>query len=232
MAEIPQPNIESQPQTPPPTPETKTETPPKETKETSTESTPKPSEEDKSLLNQPAKEGEPPKDALKGAPETYADFKVPEGFTLDKVVAEEAGKLFKGMNLTQEQGQDLVDFYVNKTKEAAEAPFKLWSETQKKWVEEIKADPELGGKLDQVRATVARAIDGLGDPKLASEFREAMDYTGAGNNPAFIRVFSKLAALVTEGTPIKPGQPVQLKSAPKSAAQAMYPNLPSNANQG
>src|SRR6266550_6160401 len=126
-----------------------------------------------------------------GAPDKYSDFTVPEGFTLDETVAKEAGDLFKGMNLPQAQAQQLVDFYVAKTREANEAPFKLWADTQEKWINEVKADSQIGSKLQQVKATISKAIDGLGDPKLASEFREAMDYTGAGNNPAFIRAFFK-----------------------------------------
>src|SRR5258708_4608855 len=53
-----------------------------------------------------------------GAPETYADFKVPDGYTLDADVAKEATTIFKALNLGQDQAQQLVDFYVGKTTEA------------------------------------------------------------------------------------------------------------------
>jgi hypothetical protein len=165
-----------------------------------------------------------------GAPEKYEDFKVPEGFELDEKVAAEIAPIFKDLGLNQAQAQRLVDFYTAKTQESADAPMKLWRETQDRWVNEIKADPEIGGKLDQVKVTVSRAIDSLGDPKLASEFKEAMDYTGAGNNPAFIKAFYKLAQRVTEGTPVAGGKPSSLgqvnpSAPPKSAAARLYPNL-------
>lgn len=143
----------------------------------------------------------------------------------------EAAGVFKELNLPQEGAQRLVDLYTKQIQEAVEAPFKLWQQTQEKWISEIKTDPEIGGKLDQVKTTVARAIDGLGDPKLAADFRQAMDYTGAGNNPAFIRAFYKLASKLTEGGfvsgrgPAPQGQRANGASRP-SAAQAMYPGGP------
>jgi hypothetical protein len=155
---------------------------------------------------------------------------VPEGFVLDEAVNKEAMGLFKGMNISQEQGQQLVDFYVKHTTESANQPYEVWSSMQEKWVNEVKADPQLGPRLNEVKQTISRAIDGLGDAKLASEFREAMDYTGAGNNPAFIRTFFKLAQMVTEGKHIAGNGPSvhgqRERQGNVSAAGAMYPNLP------
>jgi len=147
-------------------------------------------------------------------------------------VAAEASKIFKGMNLNQDQAQQLVDFYTAKTTESANQPYQVWNEMQEKWVKEVKADPVMGSRLNEIKTTISRAIDGLGDPKLAQEFRAAMDYTGAGNNPAFIRAFWKLSQMVTEGTHVAgngPSPAGQRRAGEMpSAAQAMYPNLPSN----
>lgn len=202
-------------QSPPPT-----ETPKPETTEA------KPAEEEKSVLNK-----EEPKEAkaAEGPPEKY-EFKLPEGFELDETVATEVSALFKDLGLSQAHAQRLVDFYSKQSQQAAEAPFKLWADTQKKWVDEIKADPQIGGKLSEVRSTVARAIDGLGDTKLAADFREAMDITGAGNNPAFIRAFFKLAQQVTEGGHVAGNGPspkgqVGPADRPASPGRALYPNL-------
>ena len=135
------------------------------------------------------------------------------------------------LNLTQDQAQSLVDFYTAKTTEAASAPYKLWADTQEAWVNEIKADPEIGGKLPQVKQTIAKAIDTLG-PQLAAQFREAMDFTGSGNNPAFIKAFYKIAQQITEGSHVSGRNPSSFGqsapgSKPASAAAAMYPGLPS-----
>lgn len=198
-----------------PTPEPATAEPSKtETKQT--EPTAKPS-----LVN------EKDDSAPAGAPEKYEPFKAPEGYEIN----DEVNTLFKELNLPQDAGQKLVDFYVKQAQEALEAPYKTWEETQSRWIEEVKADREIGTKLPQVKATIAKAIDGLGDAKLAADFRQAMDYTGAGNNPAFIKAFFKLASLVTEGSHVAGNGPSELgqrapDAAPPSAARALYPNLP------
>jgi hypothetical protein len=151
---------------------------------------------------------------------------------MDEGVNKEAIDIFKGLNLTQAQGQQLVDFYVKHTSESANAPYEAWNKMQDDWVKEVKADPELGPKLNEVKTTLSRAIDVVsgGDTKLATAFRDAMDYTGAGNNPAFIRMFYKLAQMVTEGKHVAGGGPSPQgqtnKQQPMSAAGAMYPTLP------
>lgn len=170
------------------------------------------------------------KDGATGAPEKYETFKVPEGFTLDETVSAEASTLFKGMDLTQDEAQQLVDFYVKQTNEVADAPYKLYNDMREEWRGKVKADAEIGHKLPTVKATVSKAIDSLGDPTLAKDFREAMDLTGAGDNPAFIKAFYKLALRLTEGAHVSGTGPSTLGqkapgAAPKSAASAMYPNL-------
>ena len=182
-------------------------------------------EGDKTLLNK--------KDEAKpaGAPEKYEAFKVPEGFVLDEAVAKEAGDIFKNLGLDQAQGQSLVDFYAAKTKEAAEQPYNEYLKMREGWQNDVKADPEIGSRLPQVKETVSRALDSLGDPKLAADFRAAMDLTGAGDHPAFIKAFYKLAQQVTEGKAVKgmgPSTAGQQEpgKAPPSAAHALYPNLP------
>lgn len=202
-----------------------------------TETTPKPetdaADPDKSLLNKDA-----PKAADKGAPETYADYTVPEGFTLDPAVKTDADKLFKEAGLTQEQAQAFVDFYTAKAKDAFEQPFKAFQDQRKEWRSTAEADPELRGKLGpggEVLTTIAKALDGLNDAKLASEFRQAMDYTGAGDNPAFIKAFFLMAQRLTEGShvagrgpsPAGQGRPGTVRT----PAGDLWPNLPSAANQ-
>jgi len=206
--------------------QTQTTSPGATTPQTSTTATETPS-----LANQPGESLANQKAASEGgAPETYANWNVPEGFTLDETVSKEIGGIFKGLNLSQEQGQKLVDFYTAKTAESANQPYQVWQETQEQWIKEVKADRELGPRLNEVKTTISKAIDGLNDPKLARDFREAMDFTGAGNNPAFIRAFWKLAQMVTEGGHVAGGGPSaqgqRRQGETPSAARAMYPNLP------
>jgi len=158
---------------------------------------------------------------------------VPDGFTLDEDLAKEIGPKFKGMNLNQTQAQELVDFYVTHTKEAANAPFELWRQTQENWVKEVRADPVLGPRIPQVTQSISRMIDTVAgaNTKIAADFRQAMDFTGAGNHPGFIRMFYEISKLITEGTHVAGRGPSPAGQRPPgqmpSAAQAMYPNLPS-----
>jgi len=192
------------------------------------------------LLTEPAPEGKTlltEKDtAPTGAPEKYEDFKAPDGWAdkgweLDKEILTEASPLFKELNLSQDQAQKLVDFYAQTSAKASEASANSVIQQNEEWVKAVKADPEIGPRLATVKATVSKAIDSLG-PELGSAFREAMDYTGVGNHPAFIKAFYKLAQRLTEGShvagkgPSEHGQTNPAR-APKSAASALYPNLPS-----
>jgi len=201
---------------------------------TTTEATSPPSE-DKSLVNQTEKSlaNQAPPAAGDGAPDAYEAFNVPEGYILDEETAKEAGGIFKTMNLTQTQAQKLVDFYVAKTNDTLNQPYEAWRQTQQKWVQEVKNDPFMGPRLNHVTSTISKAIDVVAknNPALAEGFRSVMDFTGAGNNPHFIRMFYEMASLITEGGhvagrgPSPVGQQAPGQGVP-TAARAMYPNLP------
>lgn len=222
--------LANEPEARTPTGEIKDQTPPT-TPSTETKPTETPKADEKpSIVNAGEKPTEPAK--AQGAPEKYEAFKVPEGYEMPEEVTKEVNTMFKDLNLSQEGAQKLIDYYHTKNQEAAEAPFKLWEKTQEEWQTAVKLDPEVGPKLNEVRQTISKAIDGIGDPKLASDFRSAMDYTGAGNNLAFIKAFYRLAQKVTEGGhvagtgPAKFGQTAPGTTDKPTAARALYPNLP------
>lgn len=173
-----------------------------------------------------------------GAPETYTDFTAPEGYTLDPKAIEAATPIFKELGLTQDQAQRLVAFHASQMIEAAKAPAATYEATRTQWQTAVKSDPELiaavsGGKtgLEAVKLDISRALTGLNDPKLAADFKAAMDLTGAGDHPAFVKALWKLSAFVTEGKPVTGagpsphGQRAPGVAEKPSPAQAMYPNL-------
>ena len=164
-------------------------------------------------------------------PEAYADFTAPEGITLDPELLKEATPLFKEFKLPQEGAQKLVDLY-NKHVGGLRAELLAGIEkTRSEWRDQIKADTEIGSKLDAVKVEIGRAKDKLPEP-IRQAFNEAMDFTGAGDHPAIVRAFYELAKLVNEGThvtgkaPSTLGQTNDGKAARPTAAQALYPNLP------
>jgi hypothetical protein len=196
------------------------------TKNGETKSTPT-SNEGKSLINQ---DGEAPKEEAKkaeGPPEKYEFKDLPEGFE----VPEAAQERFKKNGLTQEQANDMVQFHKELLEEAQKAPFSVWKEMNDGWVADVQKDPEYKGNLTNVRANISKFIDGIGDAGLAESFREAMDLTGAGNNPAFVKFMFRMAQQFNEGTHVAGNGPSRFgQLAPGSTdrptpARALYPNL-------
>jgi hypothetical protein len=151
----------------------------------------------------------------------YADFSLPEGAVLDGELLEAASGLFADSGLSQEQAQKFIDLAVSREKAQAEAGLRAFVDLQTKWVSEVKADPEIGGdKLQAAIASAARAIDHLAVPGL----REALDLTGAGNNPAIVKAFARIGQMIAEDR-FRPGN-----SAPsttlRSPAEVIYGAAP------
>lgn len=166
-------------------------------------------------------------------PEKY-EFTAPEGITFDEPTLAEASTLFKELGLSQENAQKLVDFQAKQMKSISEAPYTAYNAMREGWQNEVKADKEIGNILPKVKETIGRALDTLGDASLVTSFKEAMNLTGSGDHPAFVKAFYKLSQMVVEGRhvsgsgPSPHGQSTKGTAAAPSAAQAMYPNLPSS----
>lgn len=168
-----------------------------------------------------------------GAPESYTPFKVPEGRELDAKVVDRATPIFRELGLSQDNAQKLVDFYNEVISEHNQTSADLVKSMREGWVKQINEDKEMGGKLDTIKADLGRAYTHL-PPDLIKDFKAAMDLTGAGDHPAFVKAFWKLAQLVNEGThvsgsgPSKHGQAAPETNSRPSLAAAMYPTLPSS----
>jgi hypothetical protein len=172
-----------------------------------------------------------PKDGTSIVPETY-EFTPPEGYQLNSELIEKATPIFKELGLTQEQAQKLVSFQAEQQLAAANAPQEAYNTMRENWRKEVFADKSLasGDKLlPEVSAGIAKAIESLG-PEIAKPFREIMDLSGVGDNPAFVRAMFKFSQAFTEGThvtgkgPAPTGQTAP-DAKPVSIANAMYPNL-------
>lgn len=167
-----------------------------------------------------------------GAPDKYEAFTPPDGYTLDAATITAAEPIFRELGLNQAQAQKLVDFHAGEMVKAAKGPADVMNTMREGWQNEVKADPEIGGILPQVKETIGRALDSLGDPKLVESFRDAMDLTGAGDHLAFIKAFYKMSQAIVEGKhvsgsgPSPHGQSASGKTERPSAATALYPNNP------
>lgn len=169
-------------------------------------------------------------------PDKY-DFKAPEGYTLDSKFVEEATPILKELGLSNDAAQKLVDLQSKHSIETADAALRAYEDTRTAWRGEVIKDPALGdgkeGLKPEVKAQIATAITAVGDVKAQEAFKEAMDLTGVGDNPAFVRAVAAWGKLLSEGTLVRGGNPspagqTSPGSGPRSAAAAMYPNLPTS----
>lgn len=154
-------------------------------------------------------------------PVKYEAFKLPEGMTLDETKLGEFTKLAGEAKVSQEVAQKLVDLYADELKAVTEAPYRAWSELQNQWRTEVKEDPVIGGaNLDKNLAATKAGLNALLGEE-APKFYEALNVTGAGNNPAILRGLFKAAAPHAPATPVA-GTPGNLNG--KSAGEKLYPN--------
>jgi hypothetical protein len=167
------------------------------------------------------------------APVTYTDFTLPDGLNKDSPLlgtfAAEAGKL----GIPQDQAQALVSAVGAKMAELASAggeaqaaaQLAVWASTNEAWQAEIRADPEIGGaKFEAMKTNVARLFDDYVGPVNSPErkaLNEALLRTGAGNNPALVRAFARIAAAHTEGGFVS-GAPARGVA---DIATLMYPSM-------
>ena len=174
---------------------------------------------------------EPPKEEAPEprAPEEYAEFAKPEGVEFDEAGLAEFKSFAKEQDLTQEQAQKLLEFGGAKIKAQAEAPQRLWAETQAKWQKEVKDDPDIGGtRFVESIATAAKVFEPgeanpfVGSAEEAKGLKEALNATGAGNNPAIVKMFVKMGRLLSEPGGLS-GKP--LTSTKEDLLDKLYPTM-------
>lgn len=172
----------------------------------------------------------------KTAPEKY-EFKAPEGTEFDQATLDKVTPIFKELGLSQDQAQKLVDFYAEQSTQAAEAPVKFYAEMRDGWRKEVIADKALGNGVDnlrpEVKAGVAAVINSLGT--LAEPFREAMNLTGVGDHPAFVKALFAFSTRLGEGKHIAGNGPSKFGQTRPGGpngpgAAALYPNLKSGSD--
>lgn len=141
-----------------------------------------------------AKEGEA-EAKPQGAPEEYADFSLPEGYTLDAELGGELKTLAKELNLTQEQAQKLADLGAKQSSKFQSVQAEALKAAQETWAAEAKADKDYGGdKFGENIATAKKALDTFGNDALKTMLNE----TGLGNHPEVIRFFVKAGKAISE----------------------------------
>ena len=153
------------------------------------------------------------------APESYADFDLPDGIEMNPGYMEKLGPVFKELNLTQPQAQKLIDAHVGHVQATAGEGTKAFEKMKADWLQEAKTDSEIGGEKFKTTALNAnKAVNELGTPAL----KELLKSYGIGQHPEVIRVFSKIGGFMGEDSTGS----LRIGAAPekKDTVQAMYPD--------
>lgn len=139
------------------------------------------------------------KEQPEGAPESYEDFKAPEGLKYDDQVMDAFKEVAKETNLSQAQAQNLLD---KVAPVIAQRQMAQIAEVSKQWAERSKADKELSADWNRSMADIARVRDrfaknedGSVDPDIA-EFMS----TPIGNHPGLLKLLARAGRAIGEGS--------------------------------
>ena len=153
-------------------------------------------------------------------PLTLADITVPEGVEVDETTIGTALEIMNNADLSsKDRLQKLVDLQASVSQAALKTQVDTWTEMQATWMKEAEALPDIGGKaLPQTLASIKQGLTAVGADKA---FYDALNLTGAGNNPQIIKVLHALTKPFTEGKPVSGAPP----KGPVSAERTMYPSM-------
>lgn len=127
------------------------------------------------------------------APEAYQPFKLPEGLKLEGDQLGEVATMFKGLNLSQEKAQQLVDYYAKRMVDDKARYLEELAEKQKAWRAEIRARPGFAAE----RALAQQGMNAvITDP----DEQELFTNSWLADHPALFKVFTKIGRLVAEDT--------------------------------
>lgn len=149
-------------------------------------------------------------------PETY-EFEMPEGVQIDTAAADEFASVAKELKLSKEEAQKVADVGAKMAQRQMEAHQNLVSS----WIESVKTDKEIGGDaLNENLSTARKAIDTFGSPEL----KELFNQWGIGNHPEVVKFAVKVGKAISDDGFVRGGN----TTAPKSAAEIMYPSMSKN----
>ncbi len=155
-----------------------------------------------------------------GAPDEYTEFSLPEDFEVDDKVMGDFKSFAKDVDLSQKQAQKLVDMQTSLNTQTVDNIKEQVAKIQNDWQKSAKSDKEFGGKdLDTNLGFAAKAIDKFGSDKM----RDALNATGVGNHPEFIRFLVNVGKAMSEDGVLTEGT---TPGGDKSHAEILFPEMP------
>jgi len=182
--------------------------------------TPTPAPEPGALTDQ---KPEPTPEPEPFVPLTPEDLTFAEGVEVNEELRDDFLKIVNDQEMSpKDRANALVGLQERAAQAAAEASSQAWEALNTQWQDAVKADPEVGGaNLDATLGRIGKLIDE--HAPAPDKLREALNVTGAGNNPEVVKFLNKVATLLSEGTPIS-GQPTNQE---QSAAAVLFPSMQS-----
>ena len=156
------------------------------------------------------------------APIEYTDFSVPEGMQVDADALADFMPLAQDLKLSQDQAQKYVDIFAKGAERAAKANVKAWQDLKKTWNDEARADKDIGGEHydDSIKLSkvfIKKWSQHTGNDK----FWEALDSTGFGDHPEFIRLLTWVGNIVVDDDFDFGGSTGET---PRTQAEIIYPD--------
>lgn len=136
----------------------------------------------------PAPKEEVPKEDKVDEPKPI-ELKLPKDSLLDDKAVDRIKSLAKENNLSQEQAQLLLENESNALSTYDSAQKEKLTTLSNQWIDQSKADPEIGGKNFDESISLAQSAM----KKFATEaFIQNLNKTQLGNHPEMIRVFARI----------------------------------------
>ena len=199
-------------------------------------------------------EGEKPPEKVETPPDqpekfTFQPFTPPEGVKLDVKRVTALDDVINERLPPQEQRDKLINMHIDEMKNydtrVRQEQQDTFRDTRKNWLQEIKADPELGGSgFDTTKTNVAEMRDLFVSSHKANsegyiadmaEFNHMLRYTGVGDHPAFWRFLNNVARKFKEpaapSTEIKPPPDLGNRPGTRGRRSSLYDHPTSNQNR-
>jgi hypothetical protein len=160
---------------------------------------------------------EPEEKAPEGAPETYEQFTLEEGFNITDDEFKSVTEIAKELNLSQEQAQKMVNLKVSIDKARDADLQKNQAEEIKGWQKETRK--ELGDKYSEQIAIGKKAHDTF----MPKGFRDFLVQTGLVHHPDYIRGMIQIGKSISEDTFVKGDTKVKGKN--EGGLKTMFSDL-------
>lgn len=193
------------------------QTPPQEETQTTTTQPETPSDQNS---NEQSAEGVEGGEAAEFVPLSADDLTIPEGFEVNDEIRDKFLDVVNDQEMSaKDRANALIELQAETIRQASERISEAWTQQREAWVEEVKADPEIGGdKFEPTMGKISKLLNEFGDPNLREQ---VFDITGAGDHPLMIKFLAKVADALSEGTPVSGdagGDKMTL-------AERMYPSM-------